>query len=75
MLNFKFSEKENESYRQRIIKKGENMFVAPEMLKRQKFGQEIDLFCIGVCLFFTIFKKSPYLYVRKTSLDERVYDY
>jgi serine/threonine protein kinase len=57
-------------FRNKLIKKGTNLFVAPEILENKEFDVQIDLFSLGVCLFMMVFKRSPYEYVHRNDKDE-----
>jgi len=63
-----------EEYREKLIKRGNNFYVAPEVLEDKPFNQNIDLFALGVCLFFMIFNKFPYTSIEKEKLSEK-YNY
>lgn len=60
LLNFKFMEELTEGYREKLIKKGNNFYVAPEILEGKPFNQQVDIFSLGVCLFYMVFKAFPY---------------
>ena len=47
-------------YRDLLIKKGQNHYVAPEVIEGTDFDSQIDIFSLGVCLFYMVFKKFPY---------------
>ena len=65
LINFKYLEENSPIYRERLIKKGLNYYIAPEILEDQPFDYKIDLFSLGVCLFFMVFKKFPYTVIEK----------
>lgn len=60
LINFKYLEESTELYRERLIKRGLNNYVAPEILKGGEVTSQIDIFALGVCLFYMLFKKFPY---------------
>ena len=61
-------------YRDKLIKKGNNFYIAPEVLEDKPFNQQIDLFALGVCLFYMIFNKFPYTKIEKEKFSDK-YDY
>ncbi len=65
LINFKYYEEHTPSYREKLIKKGNNYYVAPELLEEKDFDHQIDIFALGVCLFFMVFKKYPYKLIEK----------
>lgn len=65
LINLKYNEEITEFYRERLIKKGTNMYVAPEVLEGGKIGPEMDMFALGVCVFFMAFGKYPYSRIEK----------
>lgn len=63
-----------EEFREKLIKHGNNYYVAPEVLEDKPFNQNIDLFALGVCLFFMVFSKFPYTSIEKDKLNDK-YNY
>lgn len=61
----KYNEEITEFYRERLIKKGTNMYVAPEVLEGGKIGPEMDMFALGVCVYYMAFGKYPYSRIEK----------
>ncbi|KRX10431.1 Protein kinase-like domain [Pseudocohnilembus persalinus] len=60
LINLKYLEQSTESYRDRLIRKGNNFYCAPEILEGKEIGQAIDMFSVGCCVFFMIFGVFPY---------------
>ncbi|EAR90933.1 Serine/Threonine kinase domain protein (macronuclear) [Tetrahymena thermophila SB210] len=65
LINLKYNEEITEFYRERLIKKGTNLYVAPEVLEGGKIGPEMDMFALGVCVFYMAFGKYPYSRIEK----------
>ena len=55
LVNFKYLEEKTDAYREKLIKKGNNFYVAPEVLTSNVFDEKIDIFSLGVCLYFMVF--------------------
>ena len=70
LINFKYMEEITPIYRERLIKKGQNFYIAPELLEDQPFDYKIDIFSLGVCLFYMVFKKFPYSSIEKDQFSE-----
>jgi calcium/calmodulin-dependent protein kinase I len=74
LINIKYNEEANDLYRERLIKKGQNYYIAPEVLEGKPFDSKIDMFAIGVCFFYMIFEKFPYTQIEKCK-DSNNYNY
>lgn len=66
LINIKYSEEEiTEYYRERLIKRGTNQYIAPEILDGGKVGPEVDMFALGVCMHYMAFKTFPYAKIER----------
>ncbi|KRX07192.1 Protein kinase-like domain [Pseudocohnilembus persalinus] len=74
IVNFKYLEEKTDAYREKLIKKGNNFYVAPEILNSRNFDEKIDIFSLGVCLYYMVFKQTPYVKIEKQS-NSTFYDY
>ncbi|KAL4500629.1 hypothetical protein ABPG72_003053 [Tetrahymena utriculariae] len=73
IINFKYIEENSIEYRDRLIKRGQNNYVAPEVIEGKDFDSQIDIFSLGVCLFYMVFQKFPYAKIEKVG-DKWTYD-
>ncbi len=70
LINLKFMEEKSDIYREKLIKRGNNLYIAPEILEKKPFNDKIDIFSLGVCLFFMVFKKYPYNMIEKDKFSD-----
>lgn len=63
LLNQKYTENVNQDFYEYVANSGRNLCVAPEILSKQPITPAADMFSLGACLFFMIFKKFPYKYI------------
>ena len=61
LINPKFTEDQYDYVREKLVKKGRNYFIAPEILEGRAFSPAIDMFALGCCIFFIIFGRYPYV--------------
>ena len=66
LINPRYQEELNNSFRDKLIKKGSNMYIAPEILEGKPFGTISDMFSIGCCIFYIVFGRYPYKSITNT---------
>jgi len=60
VLNIRYLEKNTDEYRSQILRKGNNYYVAPEILENKAFNEKSDLFSLGCCIFYMVTTTFPY---------------
>jgi serine/threonine protein kinase len=81
LVNPKYINEVNNEFVHQQIKNGNNPYVAPEVLEaftgynvnesEYMISSQIDLFSLGVCLYYMIFLKFPYRDIRKSKVNSK----
>lgn len=70
LLNMRYTENVTLSYLLRTVSKGLNNYCAPEILSLKPIDFQVDLFSLGVCLYYMVFKTFPYYIIEQNQEND-----